>query len=266
MQVFKRYLVKGENMRINEASIREIVRKIIEEAKAKEENNPLDDPENPDVPKGGRWGLTGMGQTPEMFRTRTGVPGLNASPGRKIKPDEAEKAAERINQVKPDEVIGYSRGAALFNAAAATGKMKHKPAVTYMAPSSYRKWSNAPVPKAPAGSKVIIGDKDDVVPIKQAAKNAIDANAPLYILPGFSHTGIMYSKGEVTPGGFEVDPESILDDETLPDWGPTVYAKGGKDGDAVKDQAEKVRKHRVSESQLRLMIREALVKLLPKNS
>jgi len=205
--------------------------------------DPIDNPDNPDVPKGGKWGVTGMGQTPEMFRTRTGVPGLNKSPSGRVKPAEAQKLAQRIDQVQPDEVVGYSRGAALFNAAKATGQMKSSPAVTYMAPSSYRTWSDAPVPPAPAGSKVTIGDKDTLIPMKQAAKTAVAAGAPMYVLPGFSHVGIMYSKGEVTPGGFEVDPQEIVADPEMPDWGKVGVAKGGKDGPVISGQAERVKQH-----------------------
>lgn len=205
--------------------------------------DPIDDPNNPDVPKGGRWGVTGMGQTPEMFRTRTGVPGLNKSPSGRVKPAEAQKLAQRIDQVQPDEVVGYSRGAALFNAAKATGQMKSSPAVTYMAPSSYRTWSDAPVPPAPGGSKVTIGDKDTLIPMKQAAKTAVAAGAPMYVLPGFSHVGIMYSKGDVTPGGFEVDPQEIIADPEMPDWGKVGVAKGGKDGPVIQGQAERVKQH-----------------------
>lgn len=223
--------------------------------------DPIDNPDNPDVPKGGKWGVTGMGQTPEMFRTRVGIPGLNQSPTGRVKPAEAQKLAQRIDQVQPDEVIGYSRGAALFNAAKATGQMKSSPAVTYMAPSSYRNWSDAPVPPAPAGSKVIIGDKDTLIPMKQAAKTAVSAAAPMYVLPGFSHVGIMYSKGDVTPGGFEVDPSEILTDPKMPDWGKTGVAKGGKDGPVISGQAERVKQH-VKESQLRDMVRKAIIENL----
>lgn len=222
--------------------------------------NPLDDPDNPNVPKGGRWGVTGMGQTPEMFRTRVGIPGLNKSPSGRVKGSEAQKLAKRIDQVEPDEVVAYSRGAALFNAAQQAG-MKHQPAVTYMAPSSYRNWGNAPVSPAPAGSKVLIGDQDTLIPMKQAAKNAVDANAQMFVLPGFSHVGIMYSHGEVTPGGFEVDPEGILADPEMPDWGRGGSVPGSKGGPTLKNQAQQVKTH-VKESQLRRMIRDALIENL----
>ena len=205
--------------------------------------DPIDDPNNPDVPKGGRWGITGMGQTPEMFRTRVGSPGLNKSPSGKIKGPEVNALVKRMADVNPDEVIAYSRGAALYNLAVSQGAKPTQ--VTYMAPSSYRAWASRPadVPPAPAGSKVTIGDEDPVVPMKQAAKNAVAAGTPMYVLPGFSHTGIMYSRGDVTPGGFEVDPEEILADPEMPDWGATGSAAGGKSGEVMTKQRERVKQH-----------------------
>lgn len=232
------------------------IKKIIEQAEEKLSIDPIDDPDNPNVPKGGRWGVTGMSQTPEMFRQRVGSPGLNVSPGGKIKPKEVEKLVQRINQVQPDEIIAYSRGAALYNWAKSQGAGKDAP-VTFMAPSSYRNWGGGPVSSAAPGSKVTIGDEDALVPMKQAAKNAIAANAPMYVLPGFSHVGIMYSKGDVTPGGFEVDPEEIVQDPEMPDWGSSGTAEGGKNGPEITKQKEQVKQH-VKE---RRMVSE-LVKLL----
>ena len=234
-----------ELLEMSDTEFEALLERAIETAKNADSaiSNPLDDPDNPDVPKGGRWGVTGMGQTPEQFRTRVGVPGLNKSPSGRVKAAEAEKLAQRIDQVQPDEVIGFSRGAATFNAAKATGKMKSDPKVLYMAPSSYRAWSDAPVPAAPSGSRVTIGDKDTLVPMKQAAKTAVAAGAPMYVLPGYSHVGIMYSKGDVTPGGFEVDPQAIVSDSEMPDWGRVGVAKGGKNGPVIKGQAERVKQH-----------------------
>lgn len=205
--------------------------------------DPLDDPNNPNVPRGGRWGITGMGQTPEMFRTRVGSPGLNKSSTGKIKDHEVDALIKRMNDVDPDEIIAYSRGAPLYNLAVSKGAKPTQ--VTYMAPSSYRAWAGRPadVPPAPGGSKVTIGDEDPVVPMKQAAKNAVAAGTPMYVLPGFSHTGIMYSHGDVTPGAFEVDPVEIMADPDMPDWGPTGSAAGGKAGEVLSKQREQVKQH-----------------------
>ena len=219
-----------------------------------------DDENNPDVPKGGKWGITGAGQTPEMFRTRVGSPGLATSPSGKVKDAETQNIIKRIKQVEPDELIAYSRGASLYNAARAAGLDGDTP-VTYMAPSSYRHWSTAPVPKVNSGSKVIIGDDDSVIPMKQAARNAVEAgDIPMYVLPGFSHTGIMYSHGDLTPGSFEVDAKEILQDPEMPDWGSAGVIPGGKGGDALQQQKEKVKDH--VKEELRRMVRKIVREML----
>ena len=214
---------------------------------------PIDDENNPDVPKGGRWGITGMGQTPQMFRQRVGVPGLKKSPMGKVKPAEAQKTIDRIEQVEPDEIIAYSRGAGVYNLARAMGLDASIP-VTYMAPSSYRGWTDAAVPPAAPGSKTIIGDKDTLIPFKQAAKNAVAAGTPLYVLPGYSHTGIMYSQGQVTPDSYEIDPNKILADPELPDWG----AHGVAPQEDRNMQNGRIRQHIKNEIALRRFVQEAL--------
>ena len=216
--------------------------------------NPLDDENNPDVPKGGRWGITGAGQTPEMFRTRTGIPGLQTSTSSKVKPDEVQRIVKRVQQVEPQEIVAYSRGAPVYNAARQAGLPGDIP-VTYMAPSSYRHWGNAPVPRAAAGSKTLIGDKDTVVPYKQAAKNAVEAGTDMYVLPGFSHVGIMYSKADITPGAFKVDAEEVVADPEMPDWG-----KGGSASpEQFAQQQQQIKQHIKSEAALKAFIKSVLV-------
>ena len=223
-------------------------------------SDPRDDENNPNVPKGGRWGVTGMQQTPEMFRTRVGSPGLTASPGGTVKDSEVKRLIQRIQQVEPDELIAYSRGAPLYNKARQMGLDGNVP-VTYMAPSSYRKWSDAPVPNVPGGSKVTIGDEDSLVPMKQAARNAVEAgNIPMYVLPGFSHTGIMYSHGDLTPGSFEVDANEILNDPEMPDWGAAGTAPGGKSGETLEKQAARVKTH--VKEEIRRIVRSVIEEML----
>ena len=213
---------------------------------------PIDDVDNLNVPKGGPWGVPGVAQTAASFRKRFGKPGLYNADSGKVKPWEAEKIAARAQQVEPDEIIAYSRGAAAYNYTKANvpGAIDSIP-VTYVAPSSYRRWSNAPVRPAAPGSKVLIGDGDKIVPYKQACRNAIDANAPMYVLPGFSHTGIMYSKGEVTPGAFEVDAQSCVADPEMPDW---KNASSAPPEQFIK-QGEQIRKHIKHEALIRNLVR-----------
>jgi len=218
---------------------------------------PIDDVDNPDVPKGGTWGIPGVAQTAASFRKRFGKPGLYNADGGKVKPWEAEKIAQRVAQVEPNEIIAYSRGGAMYNytKAAQPGALDGIP-VTYVAPSSYRRWTNpnAPVTPAAAGSKTLIGDGDKIVPYKQACRNAVEAGTPMYVLPGFSHTGIMYSKGEITPGAFEVDAQSCLDDPEMPDWRNASSAPP----EQFIRQGEQIKKHIKHEAAIRSLVRGIL--------
>lgn len=225
--------------------------------------------------KGGTWGVTGMGQTPEMFSSRTGVPGLNTSSTKNVTPGEAQKLNDKINQVEPDRIVAYSRGAPLYNLAKDNAKPDdaiNKAAVTYMAPSSYRNWGYTHVPGgAPGGSKVMIGDEDTIVPIKQAAKNAVEAgNIPLEILPGHSHTSIMYGLNASVSGGtdskakgppFRVDPQSIANDPDMPDWGAAAFAPGTKgnrpDLDIQRDRIKAILRGETSKKKEETVRKEA---------
>ena len=210
--------------------------------------DPLDDENNPNVPKGGTWGVTGAGMTPAQFRERFGKPGLAKSASGRIKSPEVKKVVDRARHVEPDAYIAYSRGAAMYNSARQAGLDPNAP-VTYVAPSSYRFYGDAPVPHA-TGGKVIIGDRDKIVPYKQAAKTAVNAGLPMYVLPGKSHLGIMYSKGEVTPDSFEVDAEAVVEDPEMPDWG----RKGGASEDQYLKQKELVKQHIKQEAYLRKFV------------
>ena len=218
---------------------------------------PLDDVDNLDVPKGGPWGIPGVMQTAASFRKRFGKPGLYNADGGKLKPWEADKIAARVQQVQPTEIIAYSRGGAAYNytKAAKPGALDGIP-VTYVAPSSYRRWTNprAPVTPAAPGSKTLIGDGDKIVPYKQACQNAVDSGTPMFVLPGFSHTGIMYSKGEVTPGAFEVDAQSCIADPEMPDW---KNASSAPPEQFIK-QGEQIKKHIKNEAALRGLIRNII--------
>ena len=218
---------------------------------------PIDDVDNPDVPKGGPWGIPGVAQTAASFRKRFGKPGLYNADGGKLKPWEADKIVDRAQQIEPSEIIAYSRGAAAYNytKAAKPGAIDGIP-VTYVAPSSYRRWTNprAPVKPAAPGSKTLIGDGDKIVPYKQACQNAVDAGTPMFVLPGFSHTGIMYSKGEVTPGAFEVDAQSCVTDPEMPDW---KNASSAPPEQFIK-QGEQIKKHIKHEAALRGLIRNII--------
>ena len=218
--------------------------------------NPLDDQDNENVEKGGTWGVPGQGQTTFAFRSRVGFPALYDAERGKVQKWETEKVAQRTKQVLPDRLIAFSRGAATYNQTIRDeSDMPRNIPVTYLAPSSYRKWSNAPVPKAPSGSVTIIGDDDKIVPLKQACKNAVDANTKLYVQPGYSHNGIMYTRGEIDQDAFEIDAKSCVSDPKLPDW---ERDEKGSEEDHKKQQAE-IKKHINNENMIRAYVKEFLM-------
>ena len=218
--------------------------------------NPLDDQDNENVEKGGTWGVPGQGQTTFAVRSRVGFPALYDAERGKVQKWETEKVAQRTKQVLPDRLIAFSRGAATYNQTIRDeSDMPRNIPVTYLAPSSYRKWSNAPVPKAPSGSVTIIGDDDKIVPLKQACKNAVDANTKLYVQPGYSHNGIMYTRGEIDQDAFEIDAKSCVSDPKLPDW---ERDEKGSEEDHKKQQAE-IKKHINNENMIRAYVKEFLM-------
>ena len=221
--------------------------------------NPLDDENSLDVPQGGEWGIPGQGQSPNTFRTRFGKPGIydaSVVGNKKVEKGETEKVAVRSNQIKPDRLIAYSRGASVYNQTRRDEPdMPTDIPVTYLAPSSYRKWSDAPVPKAPPGSVTVIGDQDKVVPFKQACKNAVSAGTRMYVQPGYTHTGIMYSGGDIDQDAFEIDAQSCVNDDEMPDWGKA--AAGGSNEDAEK-QLDRIKQHIKAESLLRKVVKSYL--------
>jgi hypothetical protein len=222
---------------------------------AEDAADPLDDQDNEDVPAGGVWGVPGQGQTTSAFRQRVGVPGLYNAEGGKVQKWETEKVAKRSTQIRPDRLVAYSRGAATYNQARRDEPtMPDDIPVTYLAPSSYRRWSDAPVPKAPPGSVTIIGDDDKIVPYKQACKNAVAARTRMYVQPGYSHTGVMYTGGEIDQDAFEIDAQSCANDEELPDWQRDAR---GSDEQHEKQQ-EIIKRHVKNEALIRSYIREMI--------
>lgn len=222
---------------------------------APEPLDPLDDPDDEHFRTGGEWGVPGQEQTAAAFRQRFGKPGLYDAEGGKVKKHETEKIAARIAQVQPDRLIAYSRGAAAYNQTVRDEPALQKSIpVTYLAPSSYRRWSNAPVPRVPAGSVTIIGDDDKIVPFKQACQNAVEAGTRMYVQPGYSHTGIMYSGGDIDQDAFEVDAASCSIDPELPDWG---NAQRGSQEQHEKQQ-DQIKQHVKNEAALRSLVRGIL--------
>jgi len=219
------------------------------------ELDPLDNPDDDQFRAGGEWGIPGDMMGAAAFRKRFGKPALYNAEGGKVKKHETEKIAARTAQVQPDRIIAYSRGAAAYNQTVRDEpNMQKDIPVTFLAPSSYRKWSSAPVTKAPPGSVTIIGDDDKIVPFKQACDNANAAGTRMFVQPGYSHTGIMYSGGDIDQDAFEVDPKSCSADSEMPDW---KSAPRGSPEQHEKQQ-ELIKTHLKHEAAIRSLVRGML--------
>lgn len=217
--------------------------------------DPIDNSDDPDFRAGGEWGIPGQEQTAAAFRQRFGKPGLYNADGGKVKKWETEKVAARTRQVQPDRLIAYSRGAGVYNQTRRDEPdMPADVPITYLAPSSYRRWSNAPVPKAAPGSTTIIGDDDKIVPLKQACDNAAQAGTSMYVQPGYSHTGIMYSGGDIDQDAFEIDARSCSADQEMPDW--KNAARGTPE--QHEKQQQQIMKHVKQENLVRSLVRSML--------
>lgn len=169
-------------------------------------------------------GLHGAGMSEKDLQSSLGVGGIELNKDGPVTDEEADAIAKKVSEEKPDQIFAYSRGAAALSKAALASDMPSLPPVTYVAPAALRKWTDAPIPSVPGGSKTIIGDKDAAVPVKQACKIAKQAGTPLYVFPNKSHKSILYTKGELSSDSYEVDVDDCINDDELPDWGRSALA------------------------------------------
>ena len=200
-------------------------------------------------------GIHGAGMTGDDLASRLGFSGVDINQGGPITDEEADLIAKKISEELPERVYAYSRGSAALNKALADEDAPESvPPVTYIAPAALRsQWGNPPVPFLPAGSTTVIGDRDASVPVKQACSIAAQAGTDLYVHPGKSHVGILYTGGS-TDGAKKLDPLECLADPDMPDWGDATVEK---DGPEIKQQQDRV-KALTSEGLLRAIVRELL--------
>ena len=168
-------------------------------------------------------GIHGAGMTNLDLMRTIGMVGPALHMNGPVMQDEVVKVVDAINDAvedpDPDNVVAYSRGAAVLAAAVATKQIHEMPPVTLLAPAIYRGWGDAPTPRLPVGSFVMIGERDDKVSLKQAARIALEAQVPMYVVPGLSHTGILYTRAKPTEDSYLFDSAGYLRDRNAPDWG-----------------------------------------------
>jgi len=184
-------------------------------------------------------GLHGAGMSPEELQFGDDKPELNKTG--KVTPEEADLIAKKISTERPEKVYAYSRGSAVLNKAVQDDDLDagSLPPVVYVAPAALRGWTDAPVPKLPAGSETYIGDKDAAVPVKQACKIAQAAGTPLKVMPDKSHVSVMYGVKDNAPS-YEVDANACASDPEMPDWGSE---KIDKTDPRVAQQQQRIKIH-----------------------
>lgn len=202
-------------------------------------------------------GIHGAGMTGDDLAARLGFSGVDINQDGPITDEEADLIAKKIAQELPERIYAYSRGSAALNKAVLDDDAPESlPPVTYIAPAALRsQWGKPPVPKLPPGSTTIIGDRDASVPVKQACAIADQAGTDLYVHPGKSHVGILYTGGS-TSGAKKLDPAQCLADPEMPDWGDATVEKNGPE---IQKQQARVAAL-TGESLLRTVVREMLQK------
>jgi len=107
------------------------------------------------------------------------------------------QAIEFLDNIRPDELIAYSRGGAI--ALAALPSTNYQPRVTFVAPAWKRGWVTDLKNPTYSNGVIIHGTKDDKVPLSHSADLALRTGMKLYIFDGRGHINILKHK---------LDPES----------------------------------------------------------
>lgn len=158
---------------------------------------------------------------------KIGLRGPKFSDKDNVAPEDIEAAIEWLEDEEPDELVAFSRGAAVLNQMLSDepGIADEVPPVTYISPAALRKWTSAPVPVLPAGSKVVHSDGDNIVPLRQACQVASDAGVSLNVVKGkgdgVDHVRALsfLKKG----ADYEIDSKTCLASD-MPDWGESGEA------------------------------------------
>jgi len=173
-------------------------------------------------------GIHGAGMDKFDLMRTLGLMGPALHKGGPVELDEVIKVAKAINDAladpDDDNIVAYSRGAAILAQAVRLKMVDELPPVVMLAPAIYRGWTTAPSPKLPFGSYVLIGERDDRVSIKQACRAGVDSGVPVWVVPGLSHTGVLYTHGEITRDAYKIDAARYLSDRSTPDWGTSPRA------------------------------------------
>jgi hypothetical protein len=156
-----------------------------------------------------------------------GCPQFTHERGISLKHEDILQAIEYLDNIRPSDLIAYSRGAAV--AFAALPKAQHSPKVTFVAPAWKRGWVKDLIPRYSSGV-IMHGTMDEAVPLKHSFELAKITGMGLYVFPNMKHVSILKHKDGPT-SGILITPERLeLGLRVLPEW------EGASTPDKVEDQ------------------------------
>jgi predicted alpha/beta hydrolase family esterase len=115
------------------------------------------------------------------------------------------QAIEFLDNVRPDELIAYSRGGAV--ALAALPSAAHQPHVTFVAPAWKRGWVTGIENPFYSNGVIIHGTEDKFVPLSHSADLSLRTGMDLYVFDGLGHINILKQKLTPTSGRLLSDEE-----------------------------------------------------------
>ena len=104
-----------------------------------------------------------------------GIPGPVFTDSKPVADEDENAAKEYVKEHDPDNLIAYSRGAAVVQEIPDEEYEEYINKITYVAPAAERGWTKEPVRQAPPNSEMWAVSGDGAVPLKQACSIAADA-------------------------------------------------------------------------------------------
>tara|TARA_Y100000310_G_scaffold196504_1_gene196587 strand:- start:4561 stop:5196 length:636 start_codon:yes stop_codon:yes gene_type:complete len=103
-----------------------------------------------------------------------------------------QQAIQFLDNVRPSELIAYSRGGAI--ALAALPSATHQPYVTFIAPAWKRGWVNGIENPTFSNGIIMHGTKDDKVPLSHSVELSDLTGMSLHVFDGLGHINILKHK------------------------------------------------------------------------
>ena len=126
-----------------------------------------------------------------------GCPQFSDDKGIGLDHPDIQQAVEFLDNVRPSDLIAYSRGGAV--ALAALPLAAHAPRVTFVAPAWRRGWVTG-IDNPTFSNGVIIHGTNDHIPLSHSAELSLRTGMDLYVFDGRNHTSILKDKLDPTSG------------------------------------------------------------------